>query len=260
MDVNIANRLCELRKKNNYSQEELADKLGLSRQAVSKWERAEASPDTDNLIMLAELYGMTLDELLFGNNESRTTTDKETDNDSFDSTIHINKKGGDYVNIGKDGVHVISEDGDEVHIDTFGMRIFDKNCKNKHLKVNSENSVNVSLKGRLWLTLPFPMIIATAYVVLGVVGNWWHPAWLLFLLIPIYYDFVKMFVAKTLYGKLHAFPVVMLSTLTYLCLGFFNSMWHPSWLVFLLIPLYYTVIDNVCPKRTVTIDTDDDDR
>lgn len=64
MNVSIANKLCELRKKHGYSQEELADKLGISRQAVSKWERAEASPDTDNLIELASLYGVSLDELL----------------------------------------------------------------------------------------------------------------------------------------------------------------------------------------------------
>lgn len=64
MNIETANRLYELRKKNGLSQEELADKLGISRQAVSKWERAEASPDTDNLILLAKLYGVTLDELL----------------------------------------------------------------------------------------------------------------------------------------------------------------------------------------------------
>jgi len=64
MNIEIANRLVELRKKSGFSQEQLADKLGLSRQAVSKWERAEASPDTDNLICLAKLYGVSLDDLL----------------------------------------------------------------------------------------------------------------------------------------------------------------------------------------------------
>ena len=42
----------------------LAAKLGVSRQAVSKWERAESSPDTDNLLALARLYGVSLDALL----------------------------------------------------------------------------------------------------------------------------------------------------------------------------------------------------
>ena len=64
MNIEIANRLVQMRKKNNLSQEELAAKLGISRQAVSKWERAESSPDTDNLIMLARLYNVSLDDLL----------------------------------------------------------------------------------------------------------------------------------------------------------------------------------------------------
>lgn len=64
MNVEIANRLQQLRKNNNLSQEELAEKIGVSRQAVSKWERAEASPDTDNLILLSRLYNMSLDEIL----------------------------------------------------------------------------------------------------------------------------------------------------------------------------------------------------
>lgn len=64
MNLETANKLLRLRKQNNLSQEELAEKLGISRQAVSKWERAEASPDTDNLITLANLYRISLDELL----------------------------------------------------------------------------------------------------------------------------------------------------------------------------------------------------
>lgn len=64
MNVEIAQRLAAMRREKGYSQEELANRLGLSRQAVSKWERAESSPDTGNLIALADLYGVTLDELV----------------------------------------------------------------------------------------------------------------------------------------------------------------------------------------------------
>ncbi len=64
MNVAIANKLVNLRKSFGLSQEHLAAKLGVSRQAVSKWERAESSPDTDNLIALADIYSMSLDELL----------------------------------------------------------------------------------------------------------------------------------------------------------------------------------------------------
>lgn len=64
MNVEIAQRLAELRRERGFSQESLAEQLGLSRQAVSKWERAESAPDMGNLIALADLYGVTLDELL----------------------------------------------------------------------------------------------------------------------------------------------------------------------------------------------------
>lgn len=80
MNIEIADRLVKLRKEHNLSQEALASKLGLSRQAVSKWERAEASPDTDNLVALAELYGVPLDEILNGpkaQNEERRTMSRQ---------------------------------------------------------------------------------------------------------------------------------------------------------------------------------------
>lgn len=69
MNVEIAERLAARRKELGYSQEALAEKLGVSRQAVSKWERSESSPDTDNLIALAQLYGVSLDELLYVDGE-----------------------------------------------------------------------------------------------------------------------------------------------------------------------------------------------
>lgn len=64
MDIMTANRLQQLRKENGYSQEVLAEKLGISRQSVSKWERAESSPEIDNLMALSKIYGLTIDELL----------------------------------------------------------------------------------------------------------------------------------------------------------------------------------------------------
>lgn len=65
MNVEIAERLAARRKEAGLSQEALAEQLGVSRQAVSKWERSESSPDTDNLIALAKLYGVSLDDLLY---------------------------------------------------------------------------------------------------------------------------------------------------------------------------------------------------
>ena len=76
MNVETANRLVTLRKRSGLSQEELADKIGVSRQAVSKWERAESSPDTDNLIALASIYGIKIDDMLNNDTaEAGTTSD-----------------------------------------------------------------------------------------------------------------------------------------------------------------------------------------
>ncbi len=77
MNIEIANRLVSLRKANHLSQEELAAKIGISRQAVSKWERAEACPDTDNLILLANLYKISLDELLKTNEPIEVESEEE---------------------------------------------------------------------------------------------------------------------------------------------------------------------------------------
>lgn len=60
----LANKLIEERKRNGWSQEELADMLGVSRQSVSKWESAGAIPDLQRIIQLAELFGVSTDYLL----------------------------------------------------------------------------------------------------------------------------------------------------------------------------------------------------
>lgn len=67
----LGKKLYELRKKNGLSQEELAERLGVSRQAVSKWECGESMPDTDNLITIARMYAISLDELV-GNEAARS--------------------------------------------------------------------------------------------------------------------------------------------------------------------------------------------
>ena len=64
MSTTLAQRLYELRRASGISQEDLARKLGVSRQAVSKWECGESVPGTDNLIALARLYGVELGALV----------------------------------------------------------------------------------------------------------------------------------------------------------------------------------------------------
>lgn len=62
--MNIAENIHYLRKRDKITQEELADRLGVSRQSVSKWETGEAYPDTDKLVVLCDVFGVSLDALL----------------------------------------------------------------------------------------------------------------------------------------------------------------------------------------------------
>ncbi len=75
--MNIADRIQYLRKQNGYSQEELADKVGVSRQAVSKWESEQSTPDLEKIIMMSELFEVTTDYILKGV-EPVSTTNKKT--------------------------------------------------------------------------------------------------------------------------------------------------------------------------------------
>lgn len=60
----LADKIIELRKKEGLSQEELADKLGVSRQSVSKWEMAQSTPDLNRILKMSELFGVSTDYLL----------------------------------------------------------------------------------------------------------------------------------------------------------------------------------------------------
>ncbi len=62
--MNFANKLKRMRKKAGFSQEKLADKLAVSRQAVTKWETENGIPDIENIISIAKLFNVSLDELL----------------------------------------------------------------------------------------------------------------------------------------------------------------------------------------------------
>ena len=67
--MNLGDRLLTLRKSKQLSQEEVAEKLNVSRQTISKWETDQSTPDFDKIVPLCELYGITPDELLMGKKE-----------------------------------------------------------------------------------------------------------------------------------------------------------------------------------------------
>ena len=67
--MELKDKLQLLRKQNGYSQEQLADKLGIARQTLSKWENGQAVPELGNLISLSNLYGITIDRIVKDDDE-----------------------------------------------------------------------------------------------------------------------------------------------------------------------------------------------
>ena len=62
--MSMADRIQNLRKAKGLSQEELADKIGVSRQAVSKWESEQSTPDIEKIISMSEIFEVTTDYIL----------------------------------------------------------------------------------------------------------------------------------------------------------------------------------------------------
>ena len=84
MEKTIGKKLHELRKQSGFTQDYVAEKLGVSAQAVSKWENDIACPDIMTLPNIAELYGITIDEL-FKNEEVQS-------NVKYEKTEKVNEK------------------------------------------------------------------------------------------------------------------------------------------------------------------------
>ena len=78
MNTNIISKYLQLlRKKHNYTQDELAKRLDISRQAVSKWETGSAIPDLEVLLKISKLYGITINDILEPNIPTKKITDFE---------------------------------------------------------------------------------------------------------------------------------------------------------------------------------------
>lgn len=289
MDTTIANRLAARRRAAGYSQEALAGRLGVSRQAVSKWERGEASPDTDNLIALAALYGVTLDELLYaeplqeepaadpGENGEKdagaaaSTAEEPTadaaEPDDAKPSVHISLKDGihvsdpekgEEVHVGWGGIHVTDPaKGAEVHVGPEGVDVRDEHG---HSVVSDAEGGGVTVDGthyeswkaahdalghdlkgksdfeRAWERFPFFALVPLVYVCLGLfAGAWVEGLWLL-LLIPVYPAVGTLVASHDLIGFLAGmYPVG--ATAWFLWQVLARGEAHPSWVIFLTIPL-----------------------
>ena len=288
MDISTANRLYELRKQHGLSQDELAEKLNVSRQAVSKWERSESSPDTDNLIALAKLYGISLDELL--NYTPQNTTDDEQDAKSSDTQEDENKSqassgftytgDGERVHIDENGIHVHDKDGSnvvikggiakfinkivgEIHIDdkngTPKKQDEDKNGDNGKTDEAKDGIVHVE-NGHITFTDKRAKNIAIwSSAVNGTAFLLCTIAYLIIgFLCELWHPGWILFFVPLIVGGIFdcavkknpsAFPIVLIVVAVYLLIGCAWGLWHPYWALFLIIPAYYCIVEPI--KRAV---------
>jgi transcriptional regulator with XRE-family HTH domain len=202
MNIEIANRLYNLRKKHGLSQEELAERIGVSRQAVSKWERSESSPDTDNLIALSKIYGVTIDQML---NKETEEGDSSGDSNYTKSTV-------------SDTSYTVGYDsGQDAAID-------------------EDDKKDFSLKG-----FPIAIVATIIFFVLGFAFGLWHPAWIVFLIIPLFNFFSGKNGKRKSKDKKYpwlSFPYPILATIIFLLIGFIWGGWIYAWLIFLTIPIW----------------------
>ena len=246
MDLFTAKKLTELRKHFSLSQEALAEKVGVSRQAISKWERGEASPDTDNLLSLSKIYNVSLDDLL-GEKTSEeiisALSEKET---AVNENITEEEEAGS-IPFSKEKNEVFSEKDKSASYSKVSEEkgsFYREEAEEKgsfYSEEKSENSQERDLRalGKTLLKIPYFLIAIIVFLIIGFSSKLWHPAWMLILTIPAYYLTAWGFCAKTKKGMLLKLPVYLYVIILFLLMGFTASLWHPMWILFLLIPAYY---------------------
>lgn len=247
MDLAMAQRLVDRRKAAGLSQEALAAQLGVSRQAVSKWERSESSPDTDNLIALAALYGVSLDELLYGeaasdadSSEDGSTETVDEAKEAEDSAEHadcgdkplvdislargihvIDPNKGEEVHVGWNGIHVTNErKGEEVHVGPDGVHV--DTLEDDGHSVHTNDDGTVTIDGETFSSWK------EAHDKLDHHGKHFHTK-----------------VGRT-WNK---FPFPALVALAYLVLGIVYGTWGMGLLLVFLVPVYYAIGDFIDRRR-----------
>ncbi len=218
-NMSFSENLYYLRKREGVSQEELAEELGVSRQAVSKWETGDAYPETEKIIMLCDRYGVTMDALMRGDvkeqGADKAAEDQDPDAAEPDRSVYFS-------------VSVKKEDGDDDE--------------------EEGSTAQAIAQSVLWLCA------VAVYIIIGVFGNLWHPGWILFVFMPAISAVVDLIAAPMaekrgkIAGTLDLIAVFG-AVGTYLLCGFYLGMWGSMWVVFFIIPIVCTLTGVLSSKN-----------
>ncbi len=262
--MTLMEKLVSLRKEHKFSQEELAEKLGVSRQTISKWERGEASPDMGNAIQLAKIYDISLDEIarcITGEEDPVKPHGISLKKETYRNAAESSAASNEYIRM------VLPEkESDEIYpqLNAYksadGGNVSDKMPERKTVHEektfeNDQESVRVQkikgyftdyqreAVGKKLMKFPFWALAIFIFLFFGGVLRLWEYSWIVFLLIPVYYTTIKAWVSKNAFYFLY--PLFATAAFCFLCMAFngeslmaaFFAVW-----TFGSIPLYYTSI------------------
>ena len=253
MKETFGQRLSRIRKEKGYTQEEIASRITISPQAVSKWENDISSPDILVLSSLADILDVSVDELL-GRPESehREETKEEKREEVKDdikqekepSGIHISDNKGDSIHISDEGVHLRDKDGSEVHIHDDG-KVYYTDANGNTRNVGKRPLTKWGLVNCIVTSIVTGLALV-GFILLGVLWTddamGWKIGWTLLLTPGI---FGSLFSAIEHRRFCHfAYPILVV--IAYCVIGFLGMHcgfpgWHPYWFLFVTIPAYYII-------------------
>lgn len=188
----LGNKLYELRKQAGLSQEAFAEKLGVSRQAVSKWECGASLPDTDNLITIANLYNISLDELI-GRPAPAKPDEAQDEDDKEDAEAEAYySDDGTPADTKRKTLRILHALPYPIFVtvvfllwgfllDGWGI------AWTVFITIPVYYSVLDCVRTKRFSSFAYPVFITFVYCILGMQWDLWHPCWILYITIPIYY-------------------------------------------------------------------------
>lgn len=171
MSIKQGEYLKKLRTENNLSQEKLGEKLGLSRQSISKWEQGNAAPDIENIMKLAKLYNVSVESILNGEEDKKEEITEKTAPEASSAETEAAKTNPP------------------------------KESNNKHEKKKIHHT---------WVFYSYPVLMTILYALLGVLFSpkGWYMGWIVFLTIPLFYTGVTAYNKKK--PVIFCYPVLVL--------------------------------------------------
>lgn len=234
MNREIYEKLRALREQSGMTREELAERLRVSPETVAGWENADILPDTESMIAIAGLYGISLDRLFGLNNAAeQRRSSAPAEKMSYAEPDNLNSY-FKYETADESGLPAPVQGSNP---DTGNLPVTESMI-NEFTNIIDRIRNDKKFYKRL-MKFPYPLFATGAFLFSGSVFNLWHPAWMLFLTIPLYYTAIPAIHKKN--PNIFCYPVLV--TLLYLIAGFALNLWHPGWLAFLTVPVYYWAVN-----------------